>query len=238
MQARAQPNVDLPAAHGSRQLRLLDQRAPGRVAGDAGRLRGRRGVELAPHQAPEAVGADDRLAFPGARVVARHADEVVAGLHLRDARGGDERTGAARAHGFEQQAVQVGTVHAEIGGAVALLHGVAERHAGQLGAAVGAVHHQRIGPRRDGREALSQIKLLEAPRGVGAELHAGADFAEDGGLLENVGPVPVPGKRQRGGQPPDAAPGDEDVRGHRLSGCAWTTARWTWGSRPCRLRWV
>jgi hypothetical protein len=148
-----------------------------------------------------------------------------------------QRAGAARAHRFEQQCMQVGAVHAEVRGAVALLHGIAERQAGQHGAAAGAADHQRIGTRRDGREARAQVELLKTPRDVGAELHAGTDFAEDGRLLEDVGAVPAPESASAVASPPMPPPATRMCAGIGLSGCSWTTARCRlgWPCRPCRL---
>ncbi|MNQ09637.1 hypothetical protein D3C85_224540 [compost metagenome] len=215
MQTRPEPHIDARTTQRRRQVGLPHQRTPGRVSRHARRRFGGFGFKLRPHQAPQAVGAHQRLALPRTRIGARDADEVVAGLDLADARGRDQRARALRAHGIEQQRVQVGAVHAAVRRAVALLHGIAQRHAGQFGAAAGAVDHQRLGARRDGREAAAEVELLKAAGGVGAELHAGADFAEVGGLFEDVGAVMGAGQRQRRGQPSDPAPGDEDVRGHR-----------------------
>jgi hypothetical protein len=111
--------------------------------------------------------------------------------------------------------MQVGAMDAEVGSAVALAHGGAEREPADLGTAAGAAHHQRFGLRGDPGEGVFEAEPCEPPRDVGAELHAGADVTEGGSLLEHVDAMAAAGQRQCGGQPPDAAAGDEDVRGHR-----------------------
>mgnify|MGYP003577241202 CR=1 FL=1 len=55
-------------------------------------------------------------------------------------------------------------MYAEVGSAIALVHGAAQRQTGQFGTAAGALHHQRVRTRSDGIEALVQAQLPEAPR--------------------------------------------------------------------------
>ena len=112
VQPGPEPDRDLRAAQGRRQGRLVDQRAPRRVAGGARRriLQHER-----PHRAPEAIGADQGIALPGAALGAGHADRMVARDHAGDPRRGGQRDGPGAARRRQQQRVQVGAIDAEIG---------------------------------------------------------------------------------------------------------------------------
>ncbi len=194
----------------------------------------RRGAGLAEfraHDAPQAVGPDQRIALPGPCAVGGDRHRIVGALDLRQARRVVQRDIGVLAHGGQQHAMQVGAVHAAIRRAVALQSGVAQRQPGQFMVVVGRTHHQRVGPRGDGVERIRQAQGMQAAHRVRPELDAGTDFGEDGRLLEQLDPMAALRQRQRARQAADAAAGDQELQRHPSSGRRWAARRW----RPAAL---
>ena len=69
---------------------------------------------------------------------------------------------------------------------------------------------------RERLQLVADAERVEHARAVRGELHAGADLLQLGGLLVHVDVDAVLEQRQRGGQPADAAPGDQNAHGAQL----------------------
>jgi hypothetical protein len=82
--------------------------------------------------------------------------------------------------------VQIGAVDGQVVGAVALHHGSAQRHAGQLGTAQGTAHTQSGRNGRDVHQGALQAPGLEPAHHIGPQLHAGTDFTEQRRALEQA----------------------------------------------------
>ncbi len=132
--------------------------------------------------------------------------------------------------GVQQQAVQVGAVHAQVGRAVAPLARLAEGQARQLAAVVRAAHAQHRRAGGDARQARRQAEGMQPPRDIGAELDAGADLAEGGRLLQHLDAMPLARQRQGGSQPADAGAGDEDLQAHWITSVLRTAVRAPFGT--------
>ena len=70
-------------------------------------------------------------------------------------------------------------------------------------------HHRIIRKHRVGDDLFKYAERIEHARGVGCQLDAGADLAEDGGLLQNPHTNAAPRQRQRRRQPANAATGNQ-----------------------------
>jgi len=217
VQPRPQPHRHVLAAQGGGQVPLQRERAVRQVAGGA-----RRAVvaHLLAHLAPDAVGAhqDRALVVPG--IADLHPHLLRPRQHGADPRS-QAQLGAGLTRAFQQQRLQVGTVHGEIRRAVALRERLAEPQRPDLLPVHTVAHVQLARLRGHGTELLLEAPADQDPGGVGAELDAGADFAQRfGALVQARRPARLPAG-DRGGQPAHAATGDQDpVRHARPSGAA------------------
>ena len=105
-------------------------------------------------------------------------------------------------------------MHHPIGRAGAECRGLAERQAADL--AAGARAHDVDGFRHHRAPAEPRFKpeLDQDAAGIGRKLQAGAGFLQLLGLLQHDDAKALLGKRQRGGQSPDAGTSDEDGARH------------------------
>ena len=117
-------------------------------------------------------------------------------------------------HRFEQQAVQVGAVDGGVGRAVARPADGPQTEDAQRGRVVRVAHLQRLGKGCAGAQRTGQAPGLKHPDGVGTKLQTGPHLTERGGLLQQVHPHASARQGQRTRQPPDAAPGDDDLLIH------------------------
>ncbi|MNT44200.1 hypothetical protein D3C72_1807170 [compost metagenome] len=122
---------------------------------------------------------------------------------------GDKFNPVGLAHTFEQRIVDVGTVRDRIRIAEALAKGFANGDVGH-GLAVDRIdHHHVIGVDGMAARALAHAKRVKGGEGVGAELHASANFADDAGLLQHLDMTALTRQRERRRKASDAATDDE-----------------------------
>ena len=93
---------------------------------------------------------------------------------------------------------------------------VAERHVGDLAPVDGVVQHHPLGVDGAGARAVADAERVEGGEGVGTELHAGADLAQLGHLLQHAHAHALARERKRRGKAADAAAGDQDRRRRRI----------------------
>jgi hypothetical protein len=123
-------------------------------------------------------------------------------------------------HRFEDRTMQVGAMAHRIRVPKARAECLAHLHRSHLAAIDGVHHHQPVGEDRAFAHCLAHAQRIERREGIGAQLQAGADFADGGALLEQVDGHAQAGQRQRRGHAADAA-ADEQHGGGILRGrCA------------------
>jgi hypothetical protein len=93
---------------------------------------------------------------------------------------------------------QFGAVEIIVGRAEVTLAGVGERLAREHAAVIPAADHDRARAHSEAAEPFLESEPIEDSRRVGTYLDAGADFAEFGGLFEDMNLEAGTGKRQRG----------------------------------------
>ena len=154
---------------------------------------------------PHAVAADQRAAF-GALAVSSVTVTRRRGL----VRPSTRRLFSSvirllRLAGLEKRAVDVGAMGDRIGLAEAFGESVAERNAGDQLAGERVAHFLRRRNVGVGEDRVLEADFLQHAENIGAELDAGADFAELRALLEHAHRDAVARQRVGGGQPADAA---------------------------------
>jgi hypothetical protein len=180
---------------GGDQAAVADRAAEDRVAVEA---------ERAPDHRMHAVGGDHDV---GLHALAVLELQPAGGVHARHA------VPEVQAIGIDpvgEQLEQRHAVHPVVGGAERVRVGVVLAHrvaADQL-AVVAAADAQRRRLRRDGGQRVTQAQAHELADAVGRERDGGADLAQLGGLLVDVGLDAAVGQRPRQGQAADAAAGD------------------------------
>ena len=142
-----------------------------------------------------------------AAVGERDGDAVGVLIEALDARAEAEAFPAETA---EQHVEQVGAMRGVVRRAEMRLRPLAERRVVEPVAGVpGAV----VAPFRivgDARQRIAEAERPQHPRGVAADLKAGADLAERRGLLEQLGLDAALAQRQQRGDAADAAARDQD----------------------------
>jgi hypothetical protein len=116
--------------------------------------------------------------------------------------------------GLEQHAVQVAAVHDGVGVAEARPKGVAEIDMRDLLRRERVHEPELLDVDRGALRRRADAEAVETREGVRPELDAGADLAEPRGLLEHQDRKALARQPERGRQPADAAPGDEDRSRH------------------------
>jgi hypothetical protein len=113
--------------------------------------------------------------------------------------------------GPQEEAVQVGAVHDQVGRAVAALQ-VLEVEAGQHRPVEGVLHDHAGRQHAEPLGLVEQAVVVEDAGAVGGELEAGPDLGELGRALEHPHPEALAGQRERGREAADAAADDDHVR--------------------------
>jgi hypothetical protein len=90
-----------------------------------------------------------------------------------------------------------------------LAEGLAGLDLADLGFVECVVHHHVVGVDRAAARLVAHAQRVKGVEGVGAELDAGADFADLGRLLEHLHLEALAHQRQRGGQAANAAAGHQ-----------------------------
>ena len=211
VQLGPQPDRHLLAAQVQRQILLAHQRAVGQVAADARR---RIAQQLAAHQAPQAVGANQGLALQiqtGGTVQAHAVGVLVEGdgalVQLQFHAIGFEHT-------RQQHLVQVGTVDAGVGRAVALLHRRPQGQRAEHRATGGAARLQPLGEGGKAAQRRVQAPALQDARDIRPHLDAGPNLAKGAGAFDQLHRPLGLRASQRCGQAAYAAPGDQYVLRH------------------------
>ncbi len=162
------------------------------------------------HPRPQPVGADQRRALDFPTTLHKCCDAIALLGHPGHRAGGLQGDFRRRAAGVQKRRVQIGAVGDRVSVAEALAKIAGQRHAGDFRAAM-AVHHDEIlDEHRLVGNPFAQAEPVEHAEDIGAELDAGADFAEARRLFEDARGHPLARQRQRRGQPADAAADDED----------------------------
>jgi isoquinoline 1-oxidoreductase alpha subunit len=112
--------------------------------------------------------------------------------------------------------VDVGAVGDRIGLAEPRQEGLGKRNAHDEVAGERVTHFLRLRPPRVRQHRVGEADALERAENVGAELDAGTEFAEFGGLLQDADRKTLARKRIGCGKPTDAAPGDQDRQSVRF----------------------
>ncbi|MNS80629.1 hypothetical protein D3C72_1143180 [compost metagenome] len=113
-------------------------------------------------------------------------------------------------HGFQDGQVDVGAMDHGVRAAETRAERVARVDAHDL-AGIDRVHHDDVvGEDRARARRLADAQGVQCREGVGPQLDAGADFADMRGLLQQLHGDALPGQRQRGRQPADAATDHDD----------------------------
>jgi hypothetical protein len=105
--------------------------------------------------------------------------------------------------------VDVHAVDHRIGVAEALAEGLAGLDLAHQGFVDGVMHHHVVGVNGAAARLVAHAQRIEGVEGVGAELDAGADFADLGGLFEHLHLEALAHQRQRRGQAANAAAGHQ-----------------------------
>jgi hypothetical protein len=124
--------------------------------------------------------------------------------------GGRDLDVAVALHAFEERQVHVGAMAHGVGIGKAAAESLAYRHRGHFGFVHRIHHHEMVGVHRLRASALADAERVEGRERIGAQLDAGADLADLRRLLEDLHRVAPPRERERGGEPADAAAGDEN----------------------------
>ncbi|MDT4846382.1 hypothetical protein FQZ97_804000 [compost metagenome] len=173
--------------------------------------------ELGAHHRLHAVAADDGVGLETAAVARDGRDAVRADVDRLDLRRGVEADQRMLLHGLMDRAVQVGAVAHGIRIAEARAEGLADGHRGDFAAVDRVHHHEPVGEHRAAAHGLAHAQRVERREGVGSELQAGADLADDGALFEQVDGHAQARECERGGHAADAA-ADEQHGGRLLRG--------------------
>ena len=92
----------------------------------------------------------------------------------------------------------------DVGAAVAIGHGLAERQAHDLAAGDARAHDHRLRTDAGGVEGAAEPEIEQDVGGVGGKLQAGADFRKLGGALEHDNALTRPGEAHRQRQTADS----------------------------------
>ena len=115
-----------------------------------------------------------------------------------------------RTHPFEQREMHVGAVDHRVRIGEALAKGGAGRDLADQRLVDRVHHHHPIGVDRAAARPLADAERVEGGEGVGRELHASADLADLGRLLEHLDAKAALRQSERRSQPADASAGDDD----------------------------
>ena len=194
------------------------------MAGDPGRV-----VHiLRPHHRFHAIGGDEGRAPQALAALIDDGDAGVVLLHPLDAGAGLEVHPAGGHRTLEQGGVHIDAMDDRVRVAKALPEGLVGEDAADLRAVDRVVHDHEIGEHRAAAGELAHAQRIQRMEGIGAELHAGADLADLGRLLEDAHAVAAPHEGERRGQSADAATGHQ----HGLLGVAHGSACFGLGRQP------
>ena len=167
---------------------------------------------LRAHHALATVSANQRLAGPAFAVLVDGRDDF-GGFVLFDffdAGAGEKLDLAGFLRAFEQRQVDVHTVDHGIGVAETLAEGFAGFQAAHQGFVGGVVHHHAVGVHRAPTGLVAHAQRVERVERVGSQLDARTDFADFGCLFKHLNLEALANQSQRGGQPANAAAGDQN----------------------------
>ena len=145
-----------------------------------------------------------------AAVGVEDADAVRVLIEADDPGRGQQLDAWLRAHAFEQREMDVGAMDYRVGIGEALAEGGAGRDLADQRLVDRVHHHHPVGVDRAAARPLADAERVEGGEGVGRELHAGADLADLGRLLEHLDAKAALRQSERRGQPADAAARDDD----------------------------
>ena len=181
------------------------------MTGDA---RGVADVLLAHHRL-HAVGADQGAAAPLAAVLVDGGDPAVILFDPGDAGRGEELDILRLLHTLEQRGVHIDPVDHRIRIAEALAECLAGGNAADAVFVEGIVHHHLVGIDGAGPGPRPDAQGVERGKGVGAELHAGADLTDLRRLFKHLHLETAADQCEGGGQAANATAGDQDRQGSR-----------------------